>query len=84
MTEKEFKELKVGDKISAFVFDMKRTAIIENIVRDTGRCTARLLNPMKLKSFNYIGTILRFEPATRIAIIEAHYNKLETAKNEKQ
>jgi hypothetical protein len=84
MTKKEFKELKVGDEVSAFVFDKKRTAVIESIAKDTGRCIARILNPMGLKSFDYIGTILRFEPATKIAIIEADYSKLEIAEEEKQ
>ena len=84
MTEKEFKELKVGDEVSAFVFDKKRTAIIESIVRDTGRCTARILNPPILEFWDYYGTILRCEPATKIAIIEADYSRLEIVKEEEQ
>lgn len=84
MTEKEFRELKVGDLVSAFVFSQIHTAIVENIAKDTGECTARLLNPLVLKCLNYYGTTLRLEPATKIAIIEADYSKLEIVREEEQ
>ena len=84
MTEKEFKELKVGDEVSAFVFDKKCTAIVESIARDTGRCTARFDIPLEVECYNYYGTRFRFEPATKIAAIEADFNMLEIVKEEKQ